>query len=78
MLGHQIWIVKKKYILQDSGSDMEKRFAGPRGASIKGLKSGERDLTENNHWGHLVRTCMHDQNDSIVFVTKDNVLVLMM
>ncbi|KAF2532781.1 hypothetical protein F2Q70_00033641 [Brassica cretica] len=37
----------------DSGSYMEKRFAGPRGASIKGLKSGERDLTENNHWGHL-------------------------
>ncbi|CAH8305571.1 unnamed protein product [Eruca vesicaria subsp. sativa] len=37
----------------DSGSYMEKRFAGPRGASIIGLKSGERDLTENNHWGHL-------------------------
>lgn len=38
---------------------MEKRFAGPRGASIIGLKSGERDLTENNHWGHLVRTYVY-------------------
>lgn len=58
---------------------MEKRFAGPRGASIIGLKSGERDLTENNHWGHLVRTCYVYINiycQNVVSVTKDNVLVV--
>ncbi|KAG7618891.1 D-galactoside/L-rhamnose binding SUEL lectin domain [Arabidopsis thaliana x Arabidopsis arenosa] len=39
--------------LPDSGSYMEHRFAGPRAISIIGLKSGTRDLTENNEWGHL-------------------------
>ncbi|KAL1190208.1 Beta-galactosidase 14 [Cardamine amara subsp. amara] len=39
--------------LPDSGSYMEHRYAGPRSVSIIGLKSGERDLTENNEWGHL-------------------------
>ncbi|CAN8328842.1 unnamed protein product [Cochlearia groenlandica] len=37
----------------DSGSYMEKRYAGPRSVSIIGLKSGVIDLTENNEWGHL-------------------------
>ncbi|XP_010431800.1 PREDICTED: beta-galactosidase 14 [Camelina sativa] len=39
--------------LPDSGSYMEHRYAGPRAVSIIGLKSGTRDLTENNEWGHL-------------------------
>ncbi|VVB09607.1 unnamed protein product [Arabis nemorensis] len=39
--------------LPDSGSYMEKRYAGPRSISIIGLKSGTRDLTETNEWGHL-------------------------
>ncbi|EFH38695.1 hypothetical protein ARALYDRAFT_359611 [Arabidopsis lyrata subsp. lyrata] len=42
--------------LPDSGSYMEHTYAGPRGVSIIGLKSGTRDLIENNEWGHLVYT----------------------
>ncbi|EFH61991.1 predicted protein [Arabidopsis lyrata subsp. lyrata] len=40
--------------MKDSGSYMEHTYAGPRGVSIIGLKSGTRDLIENNEWGHLV------------------------
>ncbi|KFK30461.1 hypothetical protein AALP_AA7G264100 [Arabis alpina] len=39
--------------LPDSGSYMEKRYAGPRSVSLIGLKSGLQDLTEHNEWGHL-------------------------
>ncbi|CAN1771305.1 Beta-galactosidase 13, partial [Linum perenne] len=39
--------------LPDSGAYMERRFAGPRGVSILGMKSGRLDLTYNG-WGHQV------------------------
>ncbi|CAH8277759.1 unnamed protein product [Arabidopsis lyrata] len=39
--------------MKDSGSYMEHTYADPRGVSIIGLKSGTRDLIENNEWGHL-------------------------
>ncbi|CAI0445309.1 unnamed protein product [Linum tenue] len=39
--------------LPDSGARLEKRYAGPRGASIIGMKSGPIELTYNG-WGHKV------------------------
>ncbi|CAN0846104.1 Beta-galactosidase 14 [Linum grandiflorum] len=39
--------------LPDSGAYMERRYAGPRGVSIIGLKSGRLDLSSNG-WGHQV------------------------
>lgn len=41
------------YTIKDSGVYLEKRFAGVRFLSVKGLNTGTLDMSENL-WGHKV------------------------